>query len=507
MLGTRDLIRALVDVDNERSALQKAGAALDRKTRGKWVAKALGKRVQEISADATIVVDAVRDQRQINAVRNAFGARVQHVHLHAAIDELAQRYANRQSAVKEAKSYKDVQNDSTEKRVRKLARSADIVVDTGRSSAEDVFVRVASHLGLYGRSPERLVDVLIGGQYGSEGKGHIASYLSPEYDVLVRVGGPNAGHKVYEKPEPRTFHHLPSGTQRSESRGSKIVLGPGIVLFLPGLLREIADCALSKDRLSIDPNAMLIDESDRHFESETLASSIGSTAQGVGSATARRILRTAADPPVRLAGDENTLKPYIRESGEVLEGAFASGCRVFLEGTQGTGLSLFHGFYPHVTSRDTSVSGCLAEAGIAPSRVRRIIMVCRTYPIRVESPNKSTSGRLAQELEWTDIASRSGIPIEELRKNERTSTTNKSRRVGEFDWSLLRRAAFLNGPTDVALTFADYLSVKNRDARRFEQLTLETINFVEEVERVAAAPVSLIATRFHFRSIIDRRAW
>ena len=72
---------------------------------------------------------------------------------------------------------------------------------------------------------------------------------------------------------------------------------------------------------------------------------------------------------------------------------------------------------------------------------------------------------------------------------------------------MLRRAAALNGPTDIALTFADYIANKNEKAHRFEQLTSETITFIEEIERVAAAPVSLISTRFDFRSIIDRRAW
>ena len=78
---------------------------------------------------------------------------------------------------------------------------------------------------------------------------------------------------------------------------------------------------------------------------------------------------------------------------------------------------------------------------------------------------------------------------------------------GEFDWVLLRKAAFLNGPTDIALTFTDYLSKNNRKAMRFDQLTKETINFIEEVERVAGAPVSLISTGFSLRSVIDRRKW
>lgn len=190
-----------------------------------------------------------------------------------------------------------------------------------------------------------------------------------------------------------------------------------------------------------------------------------------------------------------------------LEKAFAAGKRVFVEGTQGTGLSLHHGFYPHVTSRETSVSGCLAEAGIAPSRVRRTILVVRSYPIRVESPKGATSGFMELELDWATISSRCQIPAEELEEKEKTTTTNRRRRVGEFDWSLLRKAASLNGPTDIALTFVDYISIDNRKARRFEQLTEDTLRFIEEIERVASAPVSLITTRFDYRSIIDRRAW
>jgi adenylosuccinate synthase len=95
-----------------------------------------------------------------------------------------------------------------------------------------------------------------------------------------------------------------------------------------------------------------------------------------------------------------------------------------------------------------------------------------------------------------------------LRRSEKTSTTNKQRRVGEFEWDLLRRSALINGPTDIALTFVDYLGKKNLDAHRFEQLTEPTLHFIEEVERVARAPVSLISTGFAQRpSIVDRRTW
>jgi adenylosuccinate synthase len=504
LFKTRELISSLIGTEIERAQLQQAGERLDRRTGGRWVADALAREVARLDEEASVVVDSVRIKPQVEAVRDAFGSRVVHVHLTAPIEVLAQRYSSRSGAVKELKSYAAVRRNPTERDVGQLEETADIVIDTKRNTPEDVFVRVASHLGLYGRGVERLVDVLIGGEYGSEGKGHIASYLAREYDLLIRVGGPNAGHTVYERPRPYTFHHLPSGTRASEAR---IALGPGAVISIQTLLHEIGDCRIRRGRLSIDPQAMIIEPDDVRFEEETLAAAIGSTAQGVGAATARKVRRGAQGAPVRLAKDVDELKPYLCETRVLLDTAFSEGHRVFLEGTQGTELSLHHGRYPHVTSRDTTVSGCLAEAGIAPSRVRRIIMTCRTYPIRVQSPPGGTSGPIGRELTWKEIAYRSGIPITELRRAEKTSTTGRKRRVAEFDWALLRRAASLNGPTDIALTFVDYLSILNRRARRFEQLQRESIRFIEEVERVASAPVSLIATRFHFRSIIDRRAW
>lgn len=425
----------------------------------------------------------------------------------ACVRELERRYLERGSnKIRELDAYKDVQDNPIERRISSLERDADAVIDTQLNRPEDVVVRVASHLGLYGREYLRLVDVLIGGQYGSEGKGQISAYLSREYDVLVRVGGPNAGHSVRIGDTKRTFHHLPSGTL---SCNATLVLGPGAVINAEKLLKEIGDCDLEPTRISIDPQVMTISPEDIAGE-EALRRSIGSTGQGVGFATARRITgRGRPDMKVHLARDNPALRPYLRDTCEILERAYHEGKRVMLEGTQGTGLSLFHGCYPHVTSRDTTVAGCLAEAGISPNRVRKVIMVCRTYPIRVQNPDgkDGTSGFMSQEITWDEIARRAKLDATELKEAEKTSTTKRDRRVSEFDWALVRKSATLNAPTDIALTFADYIAARNERARRFEQLTEETIRFIEEVERVAAAPVSLISTRFHARSIIDRRSW
>jgi adenylosuccinate synthase len=452
------------------------------------------------------VVDAVRIKEQIIAIREAYPTSVAHVHLTAPLDVLEERYKQRPHPKGTTPPpYSKVRENLTELNVDKLRDIADIVINTDRCRPGDVLVRAAARLSMYGSSKGGNVDVIIGGEFGSEGKGQIVAYLAKEYDLLVRVGGPNAGHKIFEKDGPYTHHHLPSGTRKSNAG---LLLAPGMVINVEKLLEEVAECRVDSERLSIDPQIMVISPEDVANEARVVKA-IGSTGQGVGEATARKIKDRGERGPkkVKLAKDIPQLKPYIRPAEKVLTEAFSKNQRILVEGTQGTGLSLYHGYYPYVTSRDTCVAGCLAEAGIPPSRVRRVIMVCRTYPIRVESPERGTSGPMWAEIPLEEVSLRSKISLTELRKIERTSTTNRKRRIGEFDWVLLRKAAALNGPTDIALTFTDYISKKNRKAVRFDQLTTETINFIEEVERVSGASVSLITTGFNLHSVIDRRKW
>lgn len=511
VLKTKDLVRERAlkylgrELPAERRAMQEFGDRLDQETNGQWVRDGLTSLVSKYSSVepfSIFVVDAVRVRSQIKAIREAYGFSVNHIHLKAPEEELAARYKDRISDMQELRSFKDVSDNATEAAVHELEKSADVVIDTRACTPEDVLVKAATYLGLFSREYSRLVDIIVGGQYGSEGKGHIASYLSREYDVLVRVGGPNAGHKVFLNQGPYVHHQLPSGTLRNPA--AKLIIAPGAVINPDLLIKEIRECKVDDQRLSIDPQTMII--TDKDCESERgLQQRISSTGQGVGSATARRILDRGKR--VRLAKDVRVLSPFIRDTWELLEENYNRGCRVLVEGTQGTGLSIFHGTYPYVTSRDTTVSGCLSEAGISPTRVGKTIMVCRTYPIRVQNPAGGTSGPLRQELNWEEIARRAEVPVKEITTNERTSTTNRERRVGAFDWVLLRKNSALNAPTDIAITFADYLNPSNADARRYEQLSPDTIRFIEEVERVGAAPVSLISTRFDFRSIIDRRTW
>ncbi|GAB5342413.1 adenylosuccinate synthetase [Pseudomonas fluorescens] len=467
-----------------------------------------------------LVVDHLNTLEQVLQFRQAFGADLVHVHLYASDPTLQARYAKRVEGDSDPLPYDDVNQLRDDAEIQALKDDADVRVYTERSDSNDTLVRVAARLHLYTPPEIRCVDVLIGGQYGSEGKGNIVAYLAREYDVMVRVGGPNAGHTVASAVGTFTYHHLPSGSRDVTAR---LLLGPGMTIHLPGLLREIEQCGIGPERLFIDPQATIIEEADCDLEKVHLVSTIASTGSGSGAAAARRIL-SRGKTTIRLARDVDELRPYVGTLGNYrgstsdrLEEAYRSGQSILLEGTQGSGLSIFHGDYPYVTSRDTNVAGCLAEAGISPSRVRKILMVIRPMPIRVGDPDGSEghiSGRLKHPTTFDEIAQFADLEADALNDAEKTSTTNRNRKVGWFEWDQFRKACALNAPTDIVLTFADYLKATNRNARRFEQLHSDTIKFVEELERVSQAPVSLINTRFtrdpdpsDLRSLIDRRNW
>ena len=311
LLRTRDWLTS--ELENRgrvgRVDLQREGERLDQETNGTWVLEGLDRDLRSRGTSESVVVDSVRIEKQIEAIRDAYGAAVTHIHMTAPVPVLSERYDKRQqeSADPDHMTYQDVQRNSTEYSVDGLQYAADVVVDSDRCTHEDVLVRVASRLGLYGLASSGYVDVIVGGQYGSEGKGQIAAFLSGEYDLLIRVGGPNAGHTVFELPKPYTHHQLPSGTRRNEN--PRLLIGPGAVLDVDKLLVEIAECKVDVGRLGIDGAAMIISAKDKENE-KGLVAGIGSTGQGAGAALSRRILgRNSED--IRLARDIPELAPYM----------------------------------------------------------------------------------------------------------------------------------------------------------------------------------------------------
>lgn len=503
-ISTSQILKDL-GIPDDRQQLIAAGKKLDINTKGAWVCDGVKTQLSKLDPKPQVfLIDAVRTKEQVEHLRNEFGSKFVHVHVTAPIDVLVERYKARGNPSDAATEYNAIRKDSTEAGVWDLHQVADRVVENLNKEPPSLLAEAVTGLGLFPLFHSANVDVIVGGQYGSEGKGNICAHLADEYRILMRVGGPNAGHQI-AYPRHYTFVQLPSGTM-SRAKNTKILIGAGATIWPETILREIQDCGLTEKDIIIDEQAMVIEPSDRAYESETM-DAIGSTKQGVGVATARKILgRDGLEhlgAKVRLAKDHPDLKKYTGSAQRFLEDAYANGNKIMLEGTQGTALSLHHGPYPHVTSRETTASGCLADAGIAPLRVRRVIMVTRTYPIRVGG----TSGPMGIEIDAERISSRSGVPVEEIKETEIGSVSKKPRRIAEFDWELLRKSAMLNGATDIALTFADYLDVANKFAPRYDGLTQATRNFIDRVEAVANAPVSLITTRFDRFGLIDRRNW
>ncbi len=304
LLKSTDLLKdvSAIKANVDRRALQAIGDRADDQTKSSWLFKAAMHWVEN-TQHSQWVIDSVRTSEQLQWFRRQKKVRVVHVHLYAPSEILEKRFEIKRITTKEDISYTAADYIKTEKDIDKFKADADVRINTGRADSGDVFVRVTAHLGLYSPHSLRCVDVIIGGQYGSEGKGHIAAYLAREYDVLVRVGGPNAGHTVSSESGVYTYHHLPSGSKDTDAR---ILLGPGMTINEAELLKEIGECAVPPERLFIDPQAMIIGEDDRRRELGLVAG-IGSTGRGGGAAAARRILERSSS--TRLARDIPSLKP------------------------------------------------------------------------------------------------------------------------------------------------------------------------------------------------------
>lgn len=297
--------------------------------------------------------------------------------------------------------------------------------------------------------------VLIGGQYGSEGKGAIAAYLANDYDVHVRVGSPNAGHTIYWAGEKHVMQSIPCGWINPNA---SIVIGRGALLNMKQFMKELVHIMQYyphfMERLFIDPEAGVLDEKFKDEEGGVygeMHKRIGSTGEGVGPARVARINR---DPKVfrrfkEIAEDYGLNKCIYENTPKLIANAQSNGRNILIEGTQGSGLSLLHSHYPYCTSIDTNASGIISEVGIPPLSVTDVLMICRTYPIRVAG----NSGPMKNEISWEELNKRMGKTIEP----EHTTVTKKVRRIAEWDDDLFDQSVILNAPTEIALTFADYI--------------------------------------------------
>ena len=328
--------------------------------------------------------------------------------------------------------------------------------------------------------------VVVDGFYGDGGKGKVVSYLAVADDVSVcaRGGvGPNAGHTVVKDGREYKLRMVPCGFVNPRTLQ---LIGPGVVVSPEVFFREVETTG-TEGRVGLDPQCAIIEQ--RHIDQDRsghLKEKIGTTGTGTGPCNADRALRVA-----KMAREVPELKPYVMDVPLLVNGALDREENVILEGTQGTFISLFHGGYPYVTSKDVCASGICSDVGVGPTRVDEVVLVCKAYVTRVgEGP---LDGELSPEE-----AKRRGW-------DEYGTVTGRQRRSAPFNHALARRAAMINGATQLAITKFDVLHPELRGSCSYGDLSSEARRFIETAEERVGLPVTLIGTGPGFDQIIDRR--
>jgi adenylosuccinate synthase len=330
--------------------------------------------------------------------------------------------------------------------------------------------------------------VIVGAQWGDEGKGKIVDLLAQSSELVCRYnGGPNAGHTIVAHGETFKLRHMPSGI----IRGKECVIGAGCVVDPGVLIEELDDLGargLPIEKVRLSGNAHLIMPwhlaIDRGVERRLGKLKIGTTRRGIGPTYADKAYRLGIrvqdllDPKIlrqkievalaekndwlklvygaepieleelaeRYEGYAQRLRPYIADTSLVVDQALRAGRSVLFEGAHATLLDIDHGTYPFVTSSSTLAGGAAAGIGIGPTRIDSVLGVAKAYVTRVGE------GPFPTEIEGPDQAR-----LREL-GGEYGTVTGRDRRCGWLDLVALRYAVRLNGMTSLALTKLDVLS-------------------------------------------------
>jgi len=367
---------------------------------------------------------------------------------------------------------------------------------------------------------EGKIDIVVGGQYGDEGKGEIVFWLLQKrrkYDLSVRVGGSNAEHRFHAKPADSTAHTvrvLPVAVVDPECR---LLLGAGHLFSVEQLQAEIKEFAQMflggekslLSRLLIDKNAGIVTEQHQKQSKEADRSKRGgTTGRGVGKAATHKVLR---DGTFITAGMCKAIKSrYQMGSGaSAIREILDKKKDILLEGSQGALLSLNHGYYPYCCAKDVTPTGILAEAGADVFSVRDIYAIYRSFPMRVPGKSGPTGGR---ELSWKEMEDHLEHSLSEEVKRQTLpdGTKGNLERIFEWSWDDFRKSLILCTPTKIILTFADWHRLQNYKQRSFEDLHRDTKILVKEMETEATRilgrhiPVVLIRTGPLLEDFVER---
>ena len=313
------------------------------------------------------------------------------------------------------------------------------------------------------------VNVVVGMQYGDEGKGKLVDFLAADADYVVRFqGGNNAGHTVVVNGVPTVLHFIPSGAFHDNI----CVMGNGVVLDLEELQKEVDMLETKgvslKGRFLISENAHLILPADVE---DSVHDKIGSTGKGIAPAYTSKYAKTGlrVRDIINVQNDLHEFDTKTREKlirfkefllkyshlknqivnvSKVLNEAIDSGKNILFEGAQAAGLDIDHGHYPFVTSSNCTAGGACTGSGVGPTRIDKVFGVSKVYITRVDRDSASPLTTQMDEEVMKKIQEKG---------NEYGATTGRPRRCGWYDAVLNRHAVRVNGLSGVALTKLDVL--------------------------------------------------
>ncbi|MEJ7641324.1 MAG: adenylosuccinate synthetase [Candidatus Nitrosocosmicus sp.] len=329
--------------------------------------------------------------------------------------------------------------------------------------------------------------VTVGGFYGDEGKGKIIAYLATndKYNVAARGGvGPNAGHTFVQNNNEYKVRMLPSAVLNKDTR---LLIGSGVLVEPNTLLREI-NAFDAIDRTFIDFQCGIIEQHhlEKDKEDNHLKDTIGTTGTGTGPANADRALRK-----IKLAKDIPEVALFLEDVSNSINYSIDNKENVLIEGTQGTFLSLYHGIYPFVTSKDVTASAICSDVGVGPKKIDEVLVVFKSYVTRVgEGPlTNEISSEEAKEKNWLEYG----------------SVTGRQRRSAPFNFNLAKKSIQINSATQIALTKLDIVFPQCKGIKDYSKLTKEAMQFVENIESETGLPVTIIGTGAEINDTIDRR--
>jgi len=354
------------------------------------------------------------------------------------------------------------------------------------------------------------MNIVLGGQAGSEAKGKLSAFLCDNYpvDMIVMTASPNAGHTVImPNGDKKVSYHLPIGSVMCDC---PIVLTAASLLNLETFAAEIVALGIDPRRIIVDPRAAIIVPGDIAREHAAGLSDIGSTLQGIGETRMGKMTRVEGfvtfAAVARHFCEETGVQLSMIPTSKIINYALDRGTTVLCEMTQGFDLDLEHGIHPrYCTSKMINPSMAMAEAGVSPRRVGEIYAVIRPFPIRVNN-RTGTSGPYAeaQEITWEKVAESCGHPSslpfepggtvhEPLA--EITTTTKLPRRVFEFSWERFHHMIQVCAPTSICLQFANYVDWEVYEAKgNWDNLTYLVQEFILTLKHESGVPVEFVGT-------------